>query len=220
MQKYSEISNILESAKPLLLRAKTQRRFNKIISDRFKHYNVTCETSIDNEYTHGEVWISGVYDCVTDGIEIHVTKSKSTRVIAITDWKEFKFHLSRVLLHEMIHRQQAQSRNKKVSLDWYEAADIYENIDCQDIDEQREYLKEYDELGAYAHDIAYQIVYEYPKENPYKVLQRITRKRKLSVFDYYRDIFRDSGEWQFVKKELLKRVYKRIPEVVFAIGKI
>ena len=80
-----------------------------------------------------------------------------------------------------------------------------------------EYLNkvaELDEIEAYAHDIALEILHHYPTMDPYAVLSSINRRRRLWSWNYYRDAFKYSEDWSDVRHRLLKKTYQWLPIVI------
>jgi hypothetical protein len=77
-------------------------------------------------------------------------------------------------------------------------------------EEEKEYLADPDEIDAYGHDIAMEIKFFYPKQDPYEVLNKIGSKRKLWSYNYYKKTFK-GDDWSHIKSRLLKKTYQWIP---------
>lgn len=126
-------------------------------------------------------------------------------------WKNFKFLLSQVVQHEIIHKHQYSYRQA------FEdgGACLYYDIKGGDKSdkEHMDYLAELDEIDAYAHDIAMEIREYYPTTDPMDVLRNINKRRKLWSWNYYRTAFKDSEDWSDVKNRLLKKTYLWLPHV-------
>lgn len=125
-------------------------------------------------------------------------------------WRNFRFLLSSVLQHELIHQQQYQRRPAEVK----ETCLYYDVKAGEKSDkEYMDYLAELDEIDAYAHDIAMEIKEYYPTVNPYEVLATIDQRESLWSWFHYRDTFRDSEDWSAVHNRLLKKTYLWLPHV-------
>ena len=157
-----------------------------------------------NEFT-----VSGLFDMTTNKkyVILNVAEVDDELNLNEDTYEQFKFLVSQTIQHESIHQLQWQYREEiddPVKLDFRNFAGT--------LDEEREYLSDIDEIDAYAHDIAMEIRFFYPKENPFKVLKRINRAKKIPSFLYYKNIFYKC-EWHKIKKQLLSKTYKWIPHV-------
>lgn len=156
-----------------------------------------------------EFTISGLYDMTTNKRYIILNVSDYTKNLNLTNYafKDFKFFVSQVIQHETIHQDQWQFRDgteDPVKLDFRNFTGT--------LQEEREYLSDIDEVDAYGHDIAMEIKYYYPNENPYSVLKSINKKRKIPSYSYYKHTFKNTS-WSKVKKRLLSKTYGWIPHV-------
>ena len=125
-------------------------------------------------------------------------------------WRNFRFLLSSVLQHELIHQQQYQRRPAEIK----ETCLYYDVKAGEKSDkEYMDYLAELDEIDAYAHDIAMEIKEFYPTVDPYEVLATIDQRDSLWSWCHYRDTFRDSEDWSLVHNRLLKKTYLWLPHV-------
>lgn len=156
-----------------------------------------------------EFTISGLFDMTTNTKYIILNFSKEHSQIKLSDYDftTFKFLMSQCIQHETIHQNQWQYRDcdeDPVKLD-------FRNM-IGTINEEREYLSDIDEIDAYAHDIAMEIKFHYPNQNPYHVLKRIDKVRKLQSYNYYRNTFKKCS-WFKIKRHLLLKIFKWIPHV-------
>ena len=205
------IDDVLESKKDKLVGRPSyfyicdvlNRAFRKVEPFKFKY-----ETY--NEYLSGDYSVSGIYDMDEDVKYIVLNFSKNCKTFNLRPetWRDFKFSISQVCQHESIHQHQWQFRDasdfEKESLD-------FRNIDGP-VDEDQEYLSDPDEIDAYAHDIAMEIKYCYPKKDPYLVLRNINRYKKLWSYNYYKKTFRGE-DWSEIKHRLYKKTFRWIPHV-------
>jgi len=207
------INDVLESKKDRLIGRSSyfyicdvlNRAFKKVEPFKFKY-----ETYVD--YSKEDFSVSGIYDQETDKKYIILNFSKACKTFTIepSKWKEFKFAVSQVCQHESIHQCQ-----------WSMVADpslkvTNEKLDFRNtegtLSEDQEYLADPDEIDAYAHDIAMEIAYFYPKKDPYFVLNNINKHRKLWSYNYYKRTYKNE-DWSEIKNRLLKKTYKWIPYV-------
>jgi hypothetical protein len=174
--------------------------------DRIK-FNHVHDKSID-KYDYA---VTGQYDMTEDIRYITFIVSANTGHVSITEsqWREFKFLTSQVMQHESIHQYQYSFRDCSM-------------IKCQvdfrpwslDKESEKDYLRDTDEIEAYAHDIIMEILYHYPKRDPKEVLRNIDRTRKLWSYTYYKKTFRGSDEWSVIRNQLLKKAYKWVPHTI------
>ena len=159
--------------------------------------------------------ISGSYDSSKKRrpIDIVLHFSDSIEVYNFTPrrWRNFRFLLSSVLQHELIHQEQYRCRpaHSKETCLYYDVK-AGEKSDKEYMD----YLSELDEIDAYAHDIAMEIKELYPTVNPYEVLATIDQRDSLWSWNHYRDTFKDTEDWSVVHNRLLKKTYLWLPHVI------
>ena len=205
------INGVLESKKDKLIGTSSyfyicnvlNKAFSKVEPFKFKYE--TYEDYGDEDYS-----LSGIYDMEKDKkyIILNFTKTQKNFTLKPEKWKEFKFGISQVCQHEAIHQSQWSFRDS-YSIE-QEKLD-FRNIEGT-IEEEQEYLSDIDEIEAYAHDIAMEILYFYPKKNPYEVLSNINKHRKLWSYKYYKTTFKNE-EWSDIKHRLLKKTFKWIPSI-------
>jgi len=143
-------------------------------------------------------------------IALHFTDCVDEFIIDDHNWREFRFQLSQVAQHELLHRSQSERRQH---LD--NPCTLYYDIKAgrKSDKHQMDYLAEFDEIDAYAHDIAMEIHYYYPQQDPYAILRSIGRRRKLWSWNFYVRSFRHSPDWSEVRHRLLKKTYQWIPHI-------
>lgn len=158
---------------------------------------------------------SGVYDVSKKRrpIEIMLYFNADVQRFNFTKaaWRDFRFLISSVLQHELIHKQQYINRpiqGNDVCL--YYDIKAGEHSDKPYMD----YLAELDEIDAYAHDIAMEIKEYYPSIDPYKVLATINQRKKVWSWNHYKETFKDSEDWSDVRNRLLKKTYLWLPHVI------
>lgn len=174
--------------------------FPKDLKFRYEQFN-----DIDEE----EFTVSGLYDMTTNKKYVILNFSDTSDKITLNSFSfnQFKFFVSQTIQHETIHQDQWQYRDgteDPVKLDFRHVVGS--------LSEEREYLSDIDEIDAYGHDIAMEIKYFYPKDDPFNVLKNINKKRKIPSYGYYKHTFKNTS-WSKVKKRLLSKTYKWIPYV-------
>lgn len=154
---------------------------------------------------------SGYYDTELKNFPIcitfHVAHDKDTVTFTKEKYNKFLFCFSRVIQHEFIHKSQFTFRpeqaERKIKV-------YYSNKVSKERKEQIEYLREWCEVEAYAHDLALEINNFYPTENAQRVVKNIENYRRLQTYIKYKNVFQGT-EWSCVKKSLLKKTLKWIP---------
>lgn len=203
------INDVLESKKDKLVGRSTyfyitgvlNRAFSKIEPFKFRF-----ETYDD--YGREDYSVSGIFDMETNTryVILNFPKTCKTFTVKPERWSEFKFAISQVCQHEAIHQCQWQHRDGNM----FEVGKLdFRDVDGT-IDEEKEYLADLDEIDAYGHDIAMEIKFFYPKENPYHVLNKINTKRKLWSYNYYKKTFK-GDDWSEIKHRLYKKIHKWLP---------
>lgn len=203
------IDETLESKKDKLLGRPTyfyivdvlNRAFRKkeLFKFRFELYVDMCKDDFS---------VSGLYDMEEDRRYVILNFSKQYKSLGITEknWRDFKFAVSQVCQHEAIHRSQWVNRNGECPDK--EPLEFRSEIGCKE--EEREYLSDLDEIDAYAHDIAMEIKYFYPKKDPYKVLAKLNKHKKVWSYCYYKDTFKGT-EWSEIRNRLYKKTFQWLP---------
>jgi hypothetical protein len=143
-------------------------------------------------------------------ITMHFHQNSRSYNFTPSAWVNFKFMLTQVLQHELIHKHQYSHR---IGLE--NSCCLYYDIKGGEKSDKdyMDYLAELDEIEAYAHDIALEIVHHYPRLSPYKVLDTINKRKKIWSWHHYRDTFEYSEDWDDVKHRLLKKTYQWIPHI-------
>lgn len=177
---------------------------NKKFDSQFFFKSATKNYFIQDQYA-----VSGYYNHDDESCNIVFHFSSYYRKFSFHDdmWDSFKFTVSQVCQHEAIHKCQWQFRDGSCF-----TTKPFDHKTVVTEEDDKLYLSDTDEIDAYAHDIAMEIKYFYPKHNSYDILRKISRRRKLWSYNYYRSTF--SGEdWQPIKKRLLKKTYGWLPYV-------
>lgn len=114
------------------------------------------------------------------------------------------FVLFQTLCHELIHKYQYKHR-KPTDPVW-----VMDFDDCAEMDEQQAYLAEFDEIDAYAHDIALELMFYHPQD-PFAEL-RTMQSPKVSSWQLYREAFEGTA-WTDIHDQMLKKVYKHLTQI-------
>lgn len=171
-----------------------------------KPFHVKVKVLIQKEVEGAKFLISGAFfydrDYQPIHIYLHFPPSSHGKFKWKDHWNSFKFLVSQVLQHEMIHQTQCQHplHNEGYRFDY--------GHDDKDI----QYFSELDEIDAFGHDIAMEIKHYYPKQDPYHVLKNITRRPKIISYRFYKKAFARK-KWFQVKQRLLKKAFLWLPYV-------
>jgi len=185
------------------------------VQSALKPFGIRVYLIPDETLTRPDFTCGGTYDFQKkrQPIDIVLHFNEGNRCFNFTkkNWRNFSFLLSQVVQHELIHKCQYSHRQAIEN----GGATLYYDIKAGEKSdkEHMDYLAELDEIEAYAHDIALEILHHYPTTDPYEVLRTINRRRKLWSWNFYRDAFRYSEDWSDVRNRLLKKTYQWIPLV-------
>ena len=185
-----------------------------IIQQALKPWGVKVSYEQSSQVPLHSFSVGGAFDSerIRQNIELQVFFASRQRKLRMsdTDIENLLFLCGQVLQHELIHRYQNAARPadaKRVSL--------YFDIQTRksSLKEEIDYLSELDEIDAYAHDIALEIYYYYPDQDPYDILRTLHKRRKLTSWNMYKHAFKYSDEWHEVRRRLLGKVYAWIPHI-------
>ena len=203
------IDDVLESKKSKLLGTSGYYKFVSTLNRAFNQKDLKFKFESFADIEKDFYSVSGLYDMSKDTRYVILNFSERTLDITLKEdsWNDFKFFISQVIQHETIHQNQ-----------WIQREEVVDSLDCDfkilfgssNKEEEMDYLSDPDEIDAYAHDIAMEIKYFYPKKDPYNVLKNINKLRKIPSFSIYKKTFR-GYEWDDIKKGLLLKTYKWIP---------
>jgi hypothetical protein len=202
-----DIDFILESNKHKLIGSRKFSTLSRTLKKIMFEFGVERVTVIDvfesNMFSFG-----GEYDQQEDviNIEFIVPKDRNDNFnLNEKQWSEFKFQCNQNLQHEMIHRIQTLTRNDS---HWCKFYKIEPKGPIHKL-EERVYLSDIDEVEAFAHDLAMEIEFYYPKTKMDEILRNPSRFRKLPTYKVYKNAFRNT-DWSIVRKMLLKKTYKNL----------
>jgi hypothetical protein len=205
-----QINNVIESQKSKLLGGASYFYFASTLTRSFTKAKIPFKFKYEtyDDYSREDFSVSGLYDMDTNIKYIMLNFSKYCKNYKIEPkrWEEFKFSISQVCQHETIHELQWQHRDGSI----VDKAPLEFRSISSSNDEEKEYLADPDEIDAYGHDIAMEIKFYYPKQDPYDVLNKISSKRKLWSYNYYKKTFK-GDDWSHIKSRLLKKTYQWIP---------
>lgn len=168
----------------------------------------------DRSLRAGTLGFGGLYDFSKKRrpIDIIIYYRSESYNFTETKWRQFRFGVSQVLQHELVHKYQYAYR---VGFEDGGATLYYDIKAGEKSDkEHMDYLAELDEIDAYAHDIAMEILEYYPRHNPYEILATVSRRRWIWSYNYYKKAFKHSPDWSDVRNRLLKKTYLWLPHVV------
>lgn len=121
-------------------------------------------------------------------------------------WDEFLFDIYEVMLHEHLHLCQTSFRDSS-------NMDIYLELDDDtELSKKQSYYAELDEIDAYGLSIALEILWKYPKRNPFEVLGNL-KNEGIVTYDSYHEEFAGT-KWDSIRQQLLKKIYRWLSDVV------
>lgn len=140
-------------------------------------------------------------------LNVHFSPSRNTFKFTRTNYQGFIFMLSQIVQHEFIHDSQFSFRPEQAE----RKVKVYhsDKISKKRLSEI-EYLREWCEIEAYAHDIAMEINFYYSHLRPSTVIKHIDRHRKLYSYMFYKRAFKGT-DWTRLKKSLLRKIWRWIP---------
>ena len=181
-----------------------------------KPWGVNIMLDPDPDLKPGTLGFGGMYDFNKTRKPIDIILyhgwNKETHNFTKRRWLDFRFGLSQVLQHELVHKYQFSWRQEFTD----GGPTLYYDIKGSEKSdkEHMDYLAELDEIDAYAHDIAMEILYHYPRHDPYHVLKTLNKRRYIWSYNYYKKAFKHSEDWSEVRNRLLKKTYLWLPHVV------
>jgi hypothetical protein len=205
-----KIDQILLKNKDLLLGKHNSEDFKKLIKKMFKKYRVKVHIiPVFQDMGISLLTFGGGYNEETDTIDLDffVTDSvDGTLFLAECYWSEFSFKVSQLLQHELIHRKQAYSRDRIFESRKYKVQ--------KDASGDREYLSDSDEIDAYSHDIAMEIIKYYKNSEKNKIFSEMSQMTHLESFILYKNAFKCTN-WNKIYKKLMKKTYKWVEYYAF-----
>lgn len=190
------------------------KRLNKILRPmgaKIKtHRDITLKTS--KRSTQQPFMFSGYFDTEKEKdaivLTLHRAPNKTTHKFTKKNYDCFIFVFSQILQHEKIHESQfffrPEQAEKKIKV--YHSDKISKKRK-----EQIEYLREWCEVEAYAHDIAMEINTYYKDKNPEYVLRHIDKhNRYLNSYKVYTKAFKGT-DWDRLRKSLLRKIWRWLP---------
>jgi len=186
----------------------------KMLQSCLSPFGVKVKKQYDANLDWQSIAVSGLFDsqiqCRNITLFLYFSWGSEWFRISEKNWKDLRFQLSQCVQHELIHRRQASYR-QHLDNDYalYYDVKASNSLDKQTMD----YLAEFDEIEAYAHDIAMEIREFYPRTNPYQVLRTINRRKRIWSWTYYQRSFKNSEDWSEVRQRLLKKTYQWLPHI-------
>ena len=123
-------------------------------------------------------------------IQWHINSSTRRFPITKAGWKRRRFYFWAYLMHELAHRHQDTSR--PVSIGSKQFAPI---TDDKELWERQMYLGDFDEIEAYAHDVALEMIIWFPKmtyREAFKKMKMINRGLVRSTYPIFADAFEET----------------------------
>lgn len=192
----------------------TPDEIGSILQEVFRPWGVKVLVDTTPDIDIHDFSIGGLFDAerIRQPIEILLYFNSDLKRFFWTEEKhdQFIFLASQILQHELVHKSQFQKRPADVHhLSFY--YDIPARNDS--LQEEQDYMAELDEIDAYAHDIALEILRHYPDKDPYRILATLPRRRLCFSWNLYKKAFRNCDDWSQVKHRLYSKIYKWLPYV-------
>jgi hypothetical protein len=177
-----------------------------------KRFNIIVKHVASPQVDSNDVGFSSFYDGGLDEnnevpIEIYIVTNPADDMM-IMDTETFDRMIRTIsdnLAHEMIHMYQYRTR------DFWEPGPVYVPDDCTEEEENLIYLSDPDEIGAYAHNIACELLesgdVDCVKEK-LKEVNKITIDDSVNLWAYVQT-FQEYPNHPVMRK-LLKKVYKNL----------
>ena len=199
----NKVEKLILKNKDKFIGRHTHNEFKNLIKKIFKKYRVKVNilTVFEND-SIDLTGFGGAYDSEKDIIELDffVTLNETdTILISESFWSEFSFRLTQLIQHEQLHRQQSVARDHLFESRKYKVE--------KDDSGEREYLSDSDEIDAYSHDIALEIMKFYKNHQKYDIFSKISRKKRLESLKIYKKAFKNT-KWTKIYKKLMKKTYK------------
>jgi len=193
----------------------THRHLRKILNRFLKPFGARAVIERDKTLTgkpRSYLEVSGYFlpgkRSTSVTVTFHMPAKTKNVVFSVGETNRFLFFLSQVLQHELIHKNQWEQSNKGG-----EIRTVKVNHSAR-LSRKRvasiAYMSDIEEVESYAHDIVMEIMYHYPKENPYDVIKTIDKRRCLYSYSLFKRAFKGT-DWTTLKKILLRKIYRWVP---------
>lgn len=187
------------------------KRLNKILRPMGAIIRTRRDTSLKNKTNRVHYVFSGYYDTekTKNAIVMTIHRPLRRKKFKFTkrNYQEFIFLFSQITQHEFIHESQFAFRPEQAE----RKVRVYhsDKISKERLN-QIEYLREWCEIEAYAHDIAMEIKQYYGEKNPSTILKNIDCFSKLPSYIIYKRAFKGT-DWERLKRSLLIKIWRWIP---------
>lgn len=203
------ISKRLEKLQDQLtgLKVISYKELRDIINETVKPFDATAKL-IKEDMPHNDIGIGGCFEAHKSRcpitIEIYVSKHRNKVTLSNFLIRETLFAIFQSLSHESIHKFQYRNRSNTPAI-WFLTLD-----DEQPMTEHQTYLAEIDEIDAYGHDIAIELVHRYPKS----YMDQLRNAHMMTPISWlmYLDAFKGT-EWTDIKHRLLKKTFLHITRI-------
>lgn len=190
-----KVDSIIDELRDVFIHGDNCEQISKKFNKAFKPFNVKFNFEHCLQGTN-DYSIGAFYDDDVDRIFLTIYVDEElfpNFFVTENSWPLLKFKLSQTIQHELIHQNQYESRN------------FIEN--SYDHENEKNYLKNYDEIDAYSHDIAMEIAFFYKNSEKTEIFHKINEKNLLESYQIYKNVFSEEN-WDKIRKKLLKKTYK------------
>ena len=121
------------------------------------------------------------------------------------------FLVAECLQHELNHQTQEKKIGKAFYTNHLPVAHSQQILKSRK--DNIKYLSNTEEIDSFAHDLAMEIKFWYPKHSPKEIFNTLDSRKLLKAYSAYRNTFR-GVEWTHIRKTLLKKTWKWLPKVI------
>jgi hypothetical protein len=184
------------------------------VNEMLTPYGAKCRI-IQLKLSNKKTWfmIGGEFDPSTifKPITIDICLNSTKKYIYFTQKRKerFLFLLSQTLQHELVHKLQWKHGSSSA---FYSKYYYFTPGNSKSSPKTMQYLAMVEEIDAYAHDLAMEIKFLYPHDDPAKILKNISQYPDLNTWKMYSRTFK-RARWLQVRNELLRKTYKWLPAI-------
>lgn len=191
----------------------TRAQLEVILQDMVAPFGAKAEVGVENfiskkyKFSIGGEYFPGQYKRPVV-VQIYLRADTGSLYFTPKRRKMFLFDLSQTLQHELVHKSQYEARKEN----FYTKSLHFTKGSSKTGFNKMIYLSMAEEIDAYAHDLAMEIKYHYPNENPNEILKNLSQYKKLYTWKLYSSTFK-KARWLHVRNELLRKTYRWLPYI-------
>ena len=121
-----------------------------------------------------------------------------------SSWKQFKYKVIQVHMHELIHFMQYDRRYDE----WSNYVVPYKKVGHAKVDKERKYLSEFDEIQAYAHCVLLDYKFYKPKYSTEQLISRSTKHHDSKTLHYFLKTFNYDYKNNVAVHKIIQQIIK------------